>query len=66
MPIAKINGINLYYEDYGKGDPLVLIAGFSVDHSVWQPVIDLLSHCYRVIVFDNRGVGQSDTPPGPS
>ncbi len=65
MTLAYVNGLNLYYEEHGAGEPLILIAGFSVDHRAWQPVIEPLSRHYRVIVFDNRGSGQSDCPPGP-
>ncbi|AOI68540.1 hypothetical protein WI36_16850 [Burkholderia ubonensis] len=62
MPIAHVNGIDLYYESQGKGRPVVLIAGFGMDHRVWQYTADVLSRQYRVIYLDNRGVGQSSCP----
>jgi 3-oxoadipate enol-lactonase len=65
MPIIKANSINMYYETYGQGEPLVLIAGFSGDHTAWQNIIDTYAANYQVIIFDNRGIGQTDTPNTP-
>jgi pimeloyl-ACP methyl ester carboxylesterase len=65
MPKIKTNGINLYYETYGVGEPMVFVAGFSADHRAWQNVIDTYAKRYQVIVFDNRGIGQSDCPDYP-
>lgn len=65
MPIAKIDNINIYYEIHGKGDPLVLIMGFSQDISEWEKTIVKLSEKYRVLAFDNRGAGRSDKPDIP-
>lgn len=65
MPYASANGVRLYYEIHGEGPPLLFIAGTGNDHSVWAS--QLAAHCphFRCIVFDNRGVGCSDTtPPG--
>ena len=45
----------MYYEDHGNGFPLVLVPGFSADHSLWSTVTESLSDRYRVITFDNRG-----------
>lgn len=65
MPFAQLDNIKLYYEIHGEGFPLVCIAGISADHMGWISVIGLLAKKYKVIVFDNRGVGQSDVPAGP-
>ena len=62
MPFAEINKIKMYYEEQGDGFPLVLIAGFGVDHVGWSAVTDSLAQNYRVILLDNRGAGQSDAP----
>lgn len=59
MSTININGIDLYYEDHGEGTPLVLIAGLASDSQSWQPIIEELSLHYRVIIFDNRGVGRT-------
>jgi non-heme chloroperoxidase len=55
--------INLYYEDHGSGDPLVLIHGYPLSGSSWEkqtPV--LLAAGHRVITYDRRGFGKSSQP----
>lgn len=59
------NGINLYYELHGRGEPLVLIPGLGYDGWMWHRMIPGLAARYQVIRIDNRGVGQSDIPAGP-
>jgi len=65
MSIAKANGINIYYEIHGKGESLVLIAGYGANADSWFNQTPALSKKYRVIVFDNRGTGRSDKPDVP-
>jgi len=67
MPKIKVNDINLYYEEYSgeKGDPIVFISGFSGDHLMWSGLLKECTLKHRVVVFDNRGVGQSDRPDYP-
>ena len=65
MPKVKIDNIHLYYELYGKGDPLLLIAGLGCDSQSWLPVVNELSNHFQIIVFDNRGVGRSNIPEAP-
>jgi 3-oxoadipate enol-lactonase len=65
MPIVKANGINIYYEIHGKGEPLVLIAGYGSNSKSWFCQTPILSREYRVIIFDNRGAGRSDKPDYP-
>jgi pimeloyl-ACP methyl ester carboxylesterase len=65
MPIAKVGDINVYYETHGKGEPLVLIYGYAGDSGLWFRQIPILSKKYRVVAFDNRGVGRSDKPNVP-
>ena len=55
----KANGIDIYYESHGKGEPLVLIAGYTGDHTFWRLIVDELAEQFQVIIFDNRGVGQT-------
>ena len=62
MPKTRIGNIEMYYEVHGSGEPVVLIHGLSMDSSTWFNQVPLLSQKYQVIVFDNRGVGQTDTP----
>lgn len=64
MPTMSVNDISMYYEVHGDGQPLVLISGFTADHAAWLTVLDQLAQHYQVIIFDNRGAGQSDAPAG--
>jgi pimeloyl-ACP methyl ester carboxylesterase len=57
-----INGINIYYEIHGIGEPLLLIEGFGYSSWMWYKQIPELSKHYQVIAFDNRGVGRTDKP----
>jgi pimeloyl-ACP methyl ester carboxylesterase len=64
MPYAHHKGVRLYWEEYGEGDPILLIMGLSFTLDMWFRVTPVLARNYRVILFDNRGVGRSDVPPG--
>jgi len=64
MPKAKVNGININYRAQGKGEPLVLIQGAYADQNGWIFQTGAFRKHYRVITFDNRGVGKSDKPSG--
>src|SRR5216117_1393139 len=55
----------MFYVEAGAGDPLVLVMGFGGDHLAWGLQIPALAAKYRVVAFDNRGVGQSDAPDVP-
>jgi pimeloyl-ACP methyl ester carboxylesterase len=55
----------MYYEVHGDGEPLVLIHGLSLDSSWWINQLPVFSQTYQVIVFDNRGVGQTESPDSP-
>lgn len=61
---ANINNANLHYEIHGLGDPLLLIQGWGMDVTSWQPIINPLAKVFQLIVFDNRGVGRSEVTPG--
>ncbi|MFD5276189.1 alpha/beta fold hydrolase [Pseudarthrobacter sp. NPDC058362] len=55
--------IELYYEDHGTGQPVVLIHGYPLDGSSWEKqTAALLSAGYRVITYDRRGFGKSGKP----
>ena len=62
MPIAHLNGIDVYYEEHGSGPPLVLVHGFGVTHRFWEATVRALDGRYRTIVYDARGHGQSGVP----
>jgi non-heme chloroperoxidase len=55
--------IDLYYEDHGQGQPVVLIHGYPLDGHSWEKQsAALLAAGYRVITYDRRGFGQSSQP----
>lgn len=59
MPTIHVNGIDIYYEQHGHGQPIVLIAGYTGDHTFWQAMKEALAKQFMVLVFDNRGIGQT-------
>ena len=59
------SGAKLYWEEHGAGDPLLLIMGLGASLEAWDRIAPALAKKYRTILFDNRGVGRSDVPPGP-
>lgn len=66
MPYCESNGINIYYEVKGEGEPIVLITGITATTLIWsQYFIDELSKKFKVIIFDNRGAGKTDAPNSP-
>ncbi|GFP76337.1 alpha/beta fold hydrolase [Clostridium fungisolvens] len=58
----KINNSNLFYSLTGEGEPLVFIHGNFNDSRIWDYQIDDFSRNYKVIRYDLRGYGKSDTP----
>src|SRR6185436_17625567 len=64
MPFAAANGVRLYYEWHGPedGTPVVLVMGLGGDSTAWPFQLAALVPRRRVLVFDNRGAGQSDAP----
>jgi pimeloyl-ACP methyl ester carboxylesterase len=62
MPFQRINGIKLYYEEHGKGAPVLLIQGLGYPSGMWFLQIPYLSRYFRTITFDNRGAGLTDKP----
>jgi len=55
----------MFYVDAGAGEPLVLVMGFGGDHLAWGLQLPAFAARFRVIAFDNRGVGQTDAPDIP-
>ena len=62
MAIANINGVDLFYEDTGIGDPIIFQHGYTASHDGWAPVIERMSANYRCIAMDCRGAGDSAHP----
>ena len=63
MPnLTTDDGIQLYYEDTGKGVPIVFVHEFAGDYRSYEPQVRHLSHRYRCITFNARGYPPSDVP----
>lgn len=65
MSTVKANGINIYYEVHGRGEPLLMIQGLSNHSGHWTTLLPPFAREYRVIIFDNRGTGRTDKPETP-
>ncbi len=65
VEVGKENStsINLYYEDHGSGQPVVLIHGYPLSSASWEKQVPVLLNAgYRVIAYDRRGFGKSSQP----
>ena len=62
MAFARVNGIQMYYEERGTGYPVLLLQGLGYPSGMWFLQIQALAAHFRTIVSDNRGVGKSDRP----
>jgi pimeloyl-ACP methyl ester carboxylesterase len=56
---APVNGVEIYYAEYGAGPPVILLHGGLANSDYWGNLIPALSPHYRVIVMDSRGHGRS-------
>ena len=66
MPLARVNGIELYYEVHGEGPALVLAHGGGGSHLSWWQNVPVLARKFRCVTFDHRGFGASrDLAEGP-
>jgi 3-oxoadipate enol-lactonase len=65
VPGIRVGDIEIYHEIHGRGEPLLLIMGLGSDLAGWMFQVHEFSKRYRVIVFDNRGVGRTDSPDAP-
>lgn len=66
MPLARVNGIELHYEEAGAGTPLVFSHEFAGSWESWQPQIEFFSRRYRVIAYNHRGYPPSSVPDDPA
>jgi pimeloyl-ACP methyl ester carboxylesterase len=60
-----VNGVRLYYELHGSGEPLVLVHGSWGDARSWRLVVPGLAESFRVVVYDRRGHSRSQRPDSP-
>jgi 3-oxoadipate enol-lactonase len=59
------DGTVIYYETWGRGEPLLLLSGLATDLRIWACQRLVFGRRYRCIALDNRGAGRSDKPDGP-
>ena len=62
MPFADSNGVRLYYEEAGRGTPIIFVHEFAHDMRGWEPQIRYFSRRYRCIAFNARGYPPSEVP----
>jgi len=65
MAFVENHGARIYWDEQGHGEPVLLIMGLAYPSQMWYRTRPLLALSYRTLALDNRGIGQSDVPPGP-
>lgn len=65
MPNIPVNRINLYYEEAGRGIPILFVHEFAGDWRSWESQVRFFSSRYRAITFSARGYLPSDVPDSP-
>jgi pimeloyl-ACP methyl ester carboxylesterase len=66
VPFLSRNGVSLYYEDHGRGPAILLSHGYSATCRMWDGQIAAFAPRYRIIVWDMRGHGETDSPEDPA
>ena len=66
MATARVNGIEIDYEDGGQGPAVLLSHGYSATGRMWAPQRPALTPHYRLITWDMRGHGQTESPADPT
>jgi pimeloyl-ACP methyl ester carboxylesterase len=62
---VRVNGVDLYFETHGEGDPLLLLSGFTGTSQDWKPTLHGWGSGFQIILPDLRGHGRSGTLEGP-
>jgi 3-oxoadipate enol-lactonase len=65
MAFFENQGARIYWDEQGKGEPVLLIMGLGYPSYLWHRTRPALKERYRTVALDNRGSGQSDAPDGP-
>jgi pimeloyl-ACP methyl ester carboxylesterase len=66
MPYAEGDRVRLYYEDTGRGTPIIFVHEFAGDLRSWEPQVRALSRRHRCVTFNARGYPPSDVPDDPN
>ncbi|MGC9125768.1 MAG: alpha/beta fold hydrolase, partial [Caldisericaceae bacterium] len=64
MSYIRVISTNLYYEEIGEGEPIILLNGIFMSTKSWSPISNMLAKKYRVILHDFRGQWGSEKPKG--
>jgi len=65
MPFAELDDFKMCYYVFGEGHPLILISGLGMDNTTWIYQVPTFKDFFKVIIFDNRGIGGSSRTIGP-
>jgi pimeloyl-ACP methyl ester carboxylesterase len=65
MALVENQGAKIYWDEQGQGEAVLLIMGLAYPSQMWYRTRPLFASRYRTLALDNRGIGQSDVPPGP-
>jgi pimeloyl-ACP methyl ester carboxylesterase len=65
MPRIDRDGVHVYFEEHGNGPAVLLSHGYSASSRMWREQVEALSTSYRVLTWDMRGHGESDSPDDP-
>ncbi|MEO8112892.1 MAG: alpha/beta fold hydrolase [Phenylobacterium sp.] len=66
MATLTRDGVDLYYEVHGEGPVVLLTHGYSATSQMWRGQVEALARDHRLVIWDMRGHGQSDSPADPS
>jgi pimeloyl-ACP methyl ester carboxylesterase len=66
MPVQKIRGLSLAYDDLGTGTAIVFVHGHPFNRSMWKYQADPFATAYRLLMPDLRGYGETGTAAGPA
>jgi 3-oxoadipate enol-lactonase len=64
LPFSRVNGVNIYYEIHGDGEPVIFGNGIFSNTLGWINQLPAFSKEYQVILYDMRGQGKSEKPEG--
>jgi len=62
MPEIRVNGVSLYYEEHGSGEPILCIHGTGSSAAIWEDAVKTLATRGRTIAYDRRGFSRSERP----
>jgi 3-oxoadipate enol-lactonase len=65
MPYTRNRRVRIYWEEEGRGDPLLMIMGLGFSLAMWQNLRPMMARHFRCLLYDNRGVGDSQIPLRP-